>query len=130
MPAPRAYLRVRNPARNTVLAGKVIVADTSLTRFIGLLSRRDLPAGEGLLIRPSNGVHTLGMRFSIDVLLLDRSDIVLAAYKVLRPFRVTRLNWRAAAALELPAGTISSSRTAIGDRLEFSPVDPTSALSE
>lgn len=110
-------LRVTNPARGTVLAERVKLADTSITRFIGLLGRRDLPAGEGLLIKPSNGVHTLGMRFSIDVLLLDRAGVVLAAYKNLRPFRVTRLNWKAAMALELPPGTIAGSRTQPEDQL-------------
>jgi len=114
-------LRITNPARGTVLAERVKVADTSITRFIGLLGRRGLPAGEGLLIKPSNGVHTLGMRFSIDVLLLDRAGFVVAAYNNLRPFRVTRLNWKAAMALELPPGTIGGSRTERGDQLLIAP---------
>jgi uncharacterized membrane protein (UPF0127 family) len=59
------------------------------------------------------------MLFAIDVLLLDRAGVVLAAYKTLRPFRLTRLNWKAASALELPAGVISSSRTEVGDQLVF-----------
>ena len=114
-------LKVTNSTRSSVLAERVTVADTSITRFIGLLGRRTLPSGEGLLIRPSNGVHTLGMQFSIDVLLLDRSGVVLVAYDTLRPFRVTRLNWKAASALELPAGAIAASQTQVGDQLFFEP---------
>ena len=114
-------LRVTNPARNSVLAERVTVADTSFTRFIGLLGRRALPSGEGLLIRPSNGVHTVGMQFSIDVLLLDSAGTVLAAYNTLRPFRLTRLNWKAASALELPSGAIAASLTQVGDQLLFQP---------
>lgn len=118
-PAGSNQLKVTNSTRSSVLAERVKVADTSLTRFIGLLGRRALPSGEGLLIRPSNGVHTVGMQFSIDVLLLDRAGIVLAVYNTLRPFRVTRLNWKAASALELPSGAIAASHTRVGDQLLF-----------
>lgn len=114
-------LRVTNSNRSSVIAERVRIADTSFTRFIGLLGRRTLPSGEGLLIRPSNGVHTVGMQFSIDVLLLDRTGVVLTAYNSLRPFRVTRLNWKAASALELPAGVIAASQTQVGDQLLFEP---------
>lgn len=114
-------LRVTNSNRSSVIAERVRIADTSFTRFIGLLGRRTLPSGEGLLIRPSNGVHTVGMQFSIDVLLLDRTGVVLTAYNTLRPFRVTRLNWKAASALELPAGVIAASQTQVGDQLLFEP---------
>jgi hypothetical protein len=86
------------------------------------MGRRSLAPDYGLLISPSNGVHTLWMRFSIDVLLLDREHRVLSAYGNLRPFRVTALNWKASAALELPAGTIAATSTQVGDLLQFDPV--------
>lgn len=116
------YLRISNPARQSVLAHRVAVADTSLTRFLGLMGRRSLAAGHGLLIRPSNGVHTFWMRFTIDVLLLDREHRVLSAYGSLRPFRMTSINWKASTALELPAGTIAATNTQIGDLLQIDPV--------
>ena len=52
---------------------RIAIADTSLTRLVGLMGRRRLDAGCGLLIRPSCGIHTFGMLFSIDVVALDRS---------------------------------------------------------
>lgn len=118
-PAVGQYLRGLNLTRQSVLGDRLAVADTSLSRFVGLLGRRGLVPGEGLLISPSSGVHTLGMRFTIDVLLLDANGIVLAAYERLRPFRITRVIWRAASALELPAGTIAGTGTLIGDHLSF-----------
>lgn len=121
-PLTKEYLRVSNPARQSVLGGRIGVADSTLTRFVGLMGRRSLAPGHGLLISPSNGVHTLWMRFSIDVLLLDREHRVLSAYGNLRPFRVTALNWKASAALELPAGTIAATGTQVGDILQFDPV--------
>jgi hypothetical protein len=62
------------------------------------------------------------MRFTIDVLLLDREYRVLAAYRDMRPFRVTAINWKAASALELPSGTIIATMTQLGDQLQLTPV--------
>ena len=107
-----------------MLGDRIGVADTTLTRFVGLMGRGSLAAGHGLLIRPSNGVHTLWMRFAVDVLLLDREYRVLSAYENLRPFRMTAINWKAASALELPSGTIASTSTAVGDLLELTQLVP------
>jgi hypothetical protein len=121
-PCGAEFLRISNPLRHSVLGHRVGVADTSLTRFVGLMGRSSLAAGHGLLIRPSNGVHTFWMRFSIDVLLLDREHRVLSAYGNLRPFRMTSINWKASSALELPPGTIAASNTELGDLLQVEPV--------
>ena len=120
-PRTREFLCISNPVRQSVLGDRIGVADTTLTRFVGLMGRGSLAPGHGLLIRPSNGVHTLWMRFSIDVLLLDRERRVLSVYRSLRPFRVTAVKWNAAAALELPAGTIAATNTQLGDELKFTP---------
>lgn len=105
-----------------MLGDQIGVADTSLTRFVGLMGRRSLAPGQGLLIRPSNGVHTFWMRFSIDVLLLDKEHRVLSVYGKLRPFRMTSISWKAASVLELPAGTIAATNTQPGDLLHLAPV--------
>lgn len=123
-PRTREFLRISNPVRQSVLGDRIGVADTTLTRFVGLMGRGSLAPGHGLLIRPSNGVHTLWMRFGIDVLLLDREYRVLSAYGNLRPFRVTAINWKASSALELPSGTIASTNTQLGDQLQLAPVVP------
>ena len=116
------YLRISNPVHHSILGHRIGVADTMLTRFMGLMGRRSLAAGHGLLIRPSNGVHTFWMRFAIDVLLLDKEHRVLSAYGNLRPFSVTSINWKASSALELPPGTIAATNTQLGDVLHVEPV--------
>lgn len=116
---PKVYVVV-NDTRNVCLGNRIHVADTTLSRFIGLLGRNNLLPSEGLFIEPSNGVHTVGMRFAIDVLLLNKEREVLAVYDSMRPFRVTRLNWKAASALELPAGVRMNTGTRIGDKLSIS----------
>jgi uncharacterized protein len=94
------------------------VADTASKRNTGLLKHSSLGAGEGLWIKPSEGVHTFGMKFSIDVIFVSKKGIVLK----LRPNMVKRriaLCLRAHSVVELPVGVIDSTRTAVGDQLEF-----------
>ncbi len=123
-PRTSEFLRISNPIRQSVLGDRIGIADTTLTRFVGLMGRGSLAPGHGLLIRPSNGVHTLWMRFSIDVLLLDREHRVLSVYGNLRPFRITAINWKASTALELPSGTIALTNTQLGDQLQLTPAVP------
>jgi len=113
-------LRIVNSTRGTLVGGSIRVAETGLTRIVGLLGESDLPPGDGLLIVPSQGVHTVGMRFAIDVAILDGQWNVIAIKRDLRPFRMTRLFWKAAAVLELRSGSLESSSTSVGDTLQFS----------
>ena len=117
-------LRAVNRTRGTVVGECIRLADSGLTRMVGLLGERALPPGDGLLIVPSQGVHTLGMLFAIDIVVLDGEWNVIATRRELRPFRMTRVFWKAAAVLELPAGVLESSRTVKGDVLEFDRVEP------
>ncbi len=110
---------VRNKTRATVIGTKIAVADTFLTRLIGLLGRRRLDAGAGLWIRPSSGVHTFGMLFSIDVIALDRKLCVCAAWPALRPWRISGVSWRFHSVIELPIGSIDRGNIQLGDQLEI-----------
>ena len=116
-------VRATNATRGTVVGQRVRVAETGLTRMVGLLGERDLQPGDGLLIVPSQGVHTLGMRFHIDIAVLDDDWKVIAIRRDMRPFRMTRMFWKAAAVLELPSGMLESTSTLVGDTIEFHRVD-------
>ena len=108
-----------NATRGTVVGQCIRVAETGLTRIVGLLGERELQPGDGLLIVPSQGVHTLGMQFPIDIAVLDNEWRVIAIRRHMRPFRMTRVFWKAAAVLELPSGMLESTSTLVGDTIEF-----------
>ena len=112
-------MTLRDITRATTVGTRITIADTSLTRLIGLVGRRGLASGCGLLIRPSSGIHTFGMLFSIDVVALSRSLEVLQLWHCLAPFRMTRIRWKTHCMLELPAGQICSCRMEVGDQLEL-----------
>lgn len=90
-------------ARGRIVCERCLVADRPLSRLRGLLGRAALPAGEGLLLRPTPSIHTWFMRFPIDVVFLDRELSVLDVRHALRPWRMAGRRG-ARAVLELAAG--------------------------
>jgi uncharacterized protein len=108
----------RNRTKANTIGTQIEVAETSLTRLIGLVGRRRLDAGCGLLIRPSSGIHTFGMLFAIDVIALSRSLRVVKLWQRLPPFRMTSISWKVHSVLELAAGEINNCRIEVGDQLE------------
>jgi len=96
---------------------RCVVANKMLPRMRGLLGRRSLPAGEGLLIRPAPSVHTFFMRFPIDVVFLSRAGEVLKVSADVGPWRARSCRG-AYAVLELAAGEAERRGVAVGDHIE------------
>jgi uncharacterized membrane protein (UPF0127 family) len=93
------------------------LADSILTRGRGLLGRRGLASGEGLLIRPCSSVHTWFMRFAIDVVYLDGDGRVIKVVSNLKPWRFSG-GRGAKMALELQAGEAATQGIVPGMVLE------------
>ena len=91
-----ATVRVVNRTREMLPGDQVRTASTFFPRFVGMLGTAAIADGEGLWIVPCRSVHTLGMRYPIDVAFLD-----------------------ARGALELRSGILAATGTVPGDRLEF-----------
>jgi uncharacterized membrane protein (UPF0127 family) len=103
------------------------VADRPLARMRGLLGRRELPRGEGILLRPAASVHTWFMRFPIDVVFLDPELRVLEVVPDLSPWRIASRR-RAHAVLELAAGECVRHGLEPGNQLSLAvPLEPISA---
>jgi len=77
-------------------------ARTPLARLRGLAGLRALPPGAGLLLPRTRSVHTLGMRFALDLHWLDRDGRVIRVDRAVPPGRV-RACRAAVAVVELPA---------------------------
>ncbi len=108
---------VYNKTRETFLAFRVRVADSVLGRLVGLLGRRSIQKDSGVWIVPGNAVHTIGVIFSFDLVLIDKNFKVVGLRELVHPFSITRPNFRAESVLELPVHAIFCSRTQIGDQL-------------
>jgi uncharacterized membrane protein (UPF0127 family) len=105
-------------AQGRVVCERCVVADRPLTRLRGLLGRRELPAGEGLLLRPAPSIHTWFMRFAIDAVFLSAELEVLSVRPEMPAWRMAA-GRGARAVLELSAGEAARRGLTVGSRLRL-----------
>ncbi len=117
------FVVVREGTGNVLVTDLMLALD-SATRRKGLLGRDGLPPQSGLIIAPSNAVHTFFMRFPIDVVFLARTGEVLKICAAVGPRRVAAC-LRGFAVLEMPAGQAREAGLARGERLRLEPASET-----
>lgn len=102
------------------MAEQIAVADTLLRRMRGLIGRRSLPSGVGIVLRPAFSMHTAFVSFPIDVVFLDADLVVVKIEEGLRPFRTA--TYRGAREIvELAAGECARRGLDEGDRVAWAP---------
>jgi uncharacterized membrane protein (UPF0127 family) len=120
-----AALRTRPESARLVIAdsarmlASVRIARSFCARFVGLLGRRSLVDTEGLLLVPGGSIHTLGMRFAIDVIFFDAQMTVLRVAANVRPWRFAWAPRRTRYVLELPAHAAATCGVRAGQAIEF-----------
>ena len=114
----------------SIVCERCLLAETALTRMRGLLGRRELPSGEGILLKPASSVHMWFMRFAIDAVFLDADMRVVKIAADLKPWRMTGARG-AKSCLEIAAGEAARRGLSVGDRLvagsALSPTSPGTA---
>lgn len=101
--------------RESQVLASLEVAASFRSRLRGLLGRDHIDGA--LLLRPARSVHTVGMRFAIDVAYCD-ADMTVLRTATMAPNRVGRPVRRACAVVEAEAGAFDRWALAVGDRLE------------
>jgi uncharacterized protein len=109
--------RVVNQRTGNVVATSIEEAKGPWRSFRGLMLRRGLPEGHGLVFRPAKGIHTQFMRFPIDLIFLDKQNHVVKVRPSMRPWRFDFTN--AAAVIEMTGGAASQTDIRPGDQLDF-----------
>lgn len=120
--------RIVNATRGSVVCEHAKIADRPLSRMRGLLGRRSLPPGEGLLLTPAPAIHTAFMRFPIDALFLDGEFRVVHIVEELKPWRSAGKR-HSLSVVELAAGEAARGGVEVGDRLQLEDLDAGRALS-
>ncbi len=101
-----------------IVCDSVTVADSTIRRMWGLLGRRTLPIGQGIVLRPAWSIHTAFMRFPIDVVFIDAEQSVMRIEEGLRSFRTASCRG-AREVVELPAGECTRRGLVAGDRVAW-----------
>jgi uncharacterized membrane protein (UPF0127 family) len=112
-------MEILNSTKGTTIATQATQAKTFLARGRGLMMAPPLPEGGGLVIDPCNSIHMFFMRYPLDVLFVDKKGEVVFLYEAIKPWRVGRIVKGAKFAVELPVGTIETSRTQVGDTVKM-----------
>jgi hypothetical protein len=102
-----------------LIVSEIIEAKSFFSKLSGLILTKKLNDSEGFLIKNCSSIHTIGMRYSIDAVFLDRENRVLKIYHNLKPFRVTTFIKGAFYVLETIAGTIKKTSLKEKDLVYF-----------
>jgi len=110
---------LKNITNNEEICKNLIVADSFLKRFKGLMFTKELSADSSMYICPCGQIHTFFMNYNIDVLYLDKNNIILAMDENVRPGKVGKRVKGAAAVIELPGGKIKESNIKVGQAIKI-----------
>jgi uncharacterized protein len=125
-PMESGIVRAINQTRGTVLCRFIEDAGGLKGQSRGLLGRDGLEPGHGMIFvrgrfEPFMWMHMFFMRFPIDIVFIDRNNVVIRIDHSLKPWRMSGVVLRASCALELEAGAADRSETRVGDVIAFEP---------
>lgn len=111
---------VHNRSKGTFPARRLAKAESFLSRFAGLMCRKNFPAEyDALLFEKCSSIHCFFMFMAIDVIFIDQSGKAVKCISSLKPWRLAWGGFHSCSVIELPAGTLEKTDTRPGDQLEF-----------
>jgi uncharacterized membrane protein (UPF0127 family) len=110
-------MKIKHVKTGKFLGEKVKEAKSIFDRTLGLMFSSEMKGFDGLLLSPCPSIHTFFMRYSIDVIFLDKSFQIIKIIRGMKPWRMSALYSKAYYGLELNSGTIDESISE-GDQLE------------
>lgn len=124
---PGVPYAIRRVATGMAIASRAEMACSWRQRAVGLLGHRSLPAGNGLIFPRCRAIHTVGMRFPIDTVFVNRDWVVVGLQEAVAPGRLLWPVWRAWGVIELPAGVIRQAQLQLNDQLALVPSESAEA---
>jgi len=113
------YSQLVNSENGLMIVNHVEHANTWFMRLVGLLNKSNIDQEKALLLKPCKSIHTIGMRFSIDVIFLDKYNRVIKLKRNMKPNRICFSNIKTHSVLELSVGSIDCCNISIGTELLF-----------
>jgi uncharacterized membrane protein (UPF0127 family) len=113
-----SFFKRSGDKENQLLLNNVELANTFLTRFKGLMFRQSMADIDGMLITPCNAIHTIGMKFNIDIVFIDKQNKVTSIKSRMSKNSFTK-DLSAKHVLELPAGRLEQTDIKPGDYIHW-----------
>ncbi len=111
--------KIKISKNNIVITDNADIADTFLTRFRGLMFRKNIADDYALCITPCNQIHMLNMKFSIDVVYLDEYGTVIKTDINVQPGTICRTVKNAKSVIELKSFSASKLGIQNGDTIKI-----------
>ena len=108
--------KVLNLSKDIILLENVNLADSFFTRLKGLLGKTQLSEGQGIIIKPCNSVHTIGMKFAIDVAFIDNDNVVNHIINDMAPGKTSPIIRKAKYVIEAKSRSFEG-RLDLGDKV-------------
>lgn len=112
-------MKITNITKKNIIAQEARIADTFMSRLVGLLNRDLIASQEALVITQCNSIHMFFMKFAIDAVFVDRNDVVVGLVKNIKPFQLSRIFFKSSYVIELAPGIIESKNISVGDHLSI-----------
>ena len=110
---------IRNASNGRIICRNELMARGFFQRLTGMLTRKFSGKLDGIVFENCNTIHTFGMRFSLDVLFVDRNNVIIKIQKNMAPWKTASAGIKKCTAIELPAGTADMVMCKTGDIIEF-----------
>lgn len=94
----------------------LIWVKSPIGRILGLIPYKTIPSDTAMVLKGANSIHTCFMKFSIDVLYVDKNNVVLAAFNDVKPYGFLPWIFKSAYVIECAAGCLSAQK---GDIISF-----------
>lgn len=108
-------IKISNANSDVVIDGSL--ADGFISRFRGLMFKKSIPDGWGLLIVPCNQIHMFNMRFALDIVYISKENKVVFIDREVPKGKVCKAVKQAHCVLEINAGTAAKLGINTGDEL-------------
>lgn len=112
-------MQLLNKTKNQIIANQINFADSFIKRMVGLLAHKNLDKEECMWFDECRSIHTIGMRFSLDVIFVDKNMVVKKVLRNVKPGRITLPVWSAHSAFEFSAGSLDDQNIQPGDQLDM-----------
>lgn len=106
-----------NAKTGKIIAANLEMKDSYLGRLIGLLGKKGLKEGQGIVLKPCSQIHTCFMRFAIDVVFISKDLKVLKIIKNMGAWHFSPIVLKSLYTLEVAAGAIKDLNE--GDFIKF-----------
>jgi len=112
-------LKIINTRNNKIIGTNIILGNNIFLRFIGLIGKKELKDGEGLLLIPCNSIHMMFMKIPLDIIFLDKEDKIIHIIENIKPWRISPIIFKAKSVLELPINSVKNFDLQINDKLDI-----------